>query len=64
MSDKALALAFEQIKAVYERDFPEYSDETITDMAESVIKIIDWNNSALMHKDLTWIARFYASKVA
>lgn len=64
MSEKALALAFEQIKAVYTNDFPYYSDAKVSNMAENAIKIIDWNNSALMHKDLKWIARFYAPKVA
>lgn len=64
MSEKALALAYDQIKAVYAADFPDLGDEKVTEMTENVIKIIDWSNSALMHKDLKWIARFYASKVA
>ena len=30
-----------------------------TQIAKEIVKVIDWNNSALMHKGLSWIAKNY-----
>lgn len=57
MSEKALQLALETIKDVYRFDFPEFSEEQINTLAQEALAAIDWNDPALMHKDLKWIAR-------
>lgn len=33
-------------------------------MAKDIVKKIDWNNSALMHKGLSWIAKNYLEQVS
>ena len=32
-------------------------EEKVEELAKEVVSIIDWNNSALMHKGLSWIAK-------
>lgn len=31
-------------------------------VAKEIVKLIDWNNSALMHKGLSWMAKNYLIK--
>lgn len=31
-------------------------------VSDDIVKVIDWNNSALMHKGLSWIAKNYLIK--
>ena len=31
-------------------------------VAKEIVKLIDWNNSALMHKGLSWIAKKYLTQ--
>lgn len=31
-------------------------------VSNDIVKVIDWNNSALMHKGLSWIAKNYLTK--
>lgn len=31
-------------------------------VSDDIVKVIDWNNSALMHKGLSWIAKNYLMK--
>nr|WP_317363938.1 hypothetical protein [uncultured Blautia sp.] len=31
-------------------------------VSDDTVKVIDWNNSALMHKGLSWIAKNYLMK--
>ena len=31
-------------------------------VSNDIVKVIDWNNSALMHKGLSWIAKNYLIK--
>ncbi|MDF2609311.1 MAG: hypothetical protein K0R92_785 [Lachnospiraceae bacterium] len=37
----------------------EVSDNRATEIAKDIVKLIDWNNSALLHKGLSWIAQNY-----
>jgi len=32
-------------------------EEKVEELAKEVVSIIDWNNSTLMHKGLSWIAK-------
>ena len=59
MSEQALQLALETIKDIYRFDIPEFNEEQIDALAKETMVAIDWNDSALMHKDLKWIARRY-----
>ena len=56
MSEKALLAAMQHIKKVYLRKDPQLSDAQAECMAKDAVASIDWDNPALMHKDLTWIA--------
>ena len=58
-----------------DREFVEYAEKEMTScvlnysnqiefskansIAKDIVKLIDWNNSALMHKGLSWIAKNY-----
>lgn len=64
MNEQALAFALEVIKDVYRTDFPDYTPEQIDNLAQDALNAIDWTNSALMHKDLKWIARRYLKSFA
>lgn len=33
-----------------------------TQVSDDIVKVIDWDNSALMHKGLSWIAKSYLMK--
>lgn len=37
----------------------ELSDTRVTEIAKDIVNLIDWNNSALLHKGLSWIAQNY-----
>jgi len=34
-------------------------EDKATQIAKEMVKVIDWNNSALMHKGLSWMAKNY-----
>lgn len=36
--------------------------EMVTELSKEVTSIIDWDNSALMHKGLSWIAKKFLIK--
>ncbi|MBF8984879.1 hypothetical protein IZY60_15160 [Lutibacter sp. B2] len=38
-------------------------EEKATKMAKEVVSNIDWNNSALMHKGLSWIVKNYLEQI-
>ena len=37
----------------------EVSNNRATEIAKDIVKLIDWNNSALLHKGLSWITQNY-----
>jgi hypothetical protein len=37
----------------------ELSESKINEIAKDIVELIDWNNSALLHKGLSWIAQNY-----
>lgn len=63
MSDKAIAIAMSQISNALEIRFPNFEKEQICELAKNIVELIDWNDSALMHKDLRWIANFFADQL-
>lgn len=63
MSEKVLEIAKRRIKQVFVCCKPELSQSQLDDLADSAIAKIDWDNPALMHKGLNWIAQeFLASQ--
>lgn len=40
------------------------NDEESKAMAKEVVQMIDWNNPALMHKGISWIAKNYINQLA
>lgn len=60
MDKEFIDFAKEQIRAELEY----FSDGALSgnaaeSMAEAVVRKIDWNNTALMHKGFSWIAQEY-----
>lgn len=55
MSEKSLLIAKEQIIDTIQRNRPEWSYSKTEEIAEQILKSIDWNNIALMHKGLEQI---------
>lgn len=37
-------------------------EDKANQISNEIIEIIDWNNSALMHKGLSWMAKNYLTK--
>ena len=59
MSEKALQIAKEQIVRTIKMYNSDISSEEALRLSEELLKVIDWNNPALMHKSISWITRFY-----
>lgn len=59
MSEKALLIAKEEIIRTVQKINPDTTYEEASDLAAELIDIIDWDNSALMHKGISWITEFY-----
>lgn len=39
-----------------------FAEENIDKLANDAVSEIDWNDSALMHKDMAWLATYYLKK--
>ena len=63
MSEKALLLAREDMIRIILANDAEISYEAATELADRLVKIIDWENPALMHKDMAWITAFYLKQL-
>ena len=61
MTEKALEFAAQQIKNIFKEKDSNLSAEQAERMARRAVKSIDWDNSALMHKGLNWIANYIYS---
>lgn len=59
MGEKALKLAKEDILKTIQNIRPEISTEEMESLSEEILKEIDWDNPALMHKGIAWIVDFY-----
>lgn len=63
MSEKVIAFAIPKIASSIKSRFPSYNDDELNALARTIAEKIDWNDSTLMHKDLRWIANFYANRI-
>ena len=59
MSEKALLIAKEKIIGVVLKNMPQLSYDEASALSDQILSEIDWNDPALMHKDLEWIATFF-----
>lgn len=59
MSEMALLLVKEEIIRTVQENYSEVSYDEASKIAEDLIKKIDWDDSALMHKDIAWITKSY-----
>lgn len=63
MTENALAYARNEMTDIYMRLRPEMSEVDARVLARHTVDIIDWNNDALMHKSLQWIAKEYLRRL-
>lgn len=61
MSERVLLLAQQDIISVIQQKMRATYDEARA-IADNILKTIDWNNPALMHKGIRWIALQYLKK--
>lgn len=60
MSEKMRQYVEAQFKAEMQNALGSNSAEYDLDfLARDAVSMIDWNNSALMHKDMKWLANYY-----
>lgn len=59
MSEKALRLAQAELQKAFMRFCPDIAEQTAEELAAKAVSQIEWDNPALMHKDLNWIAKDY-----
>lgn len=64
MSEKALLIAREKIIFAIQKNYPDTFYSEASDLATNLLDIIDWDNPALMHKDMEWITMFYMRQSA
>ena len=55
ISEKCLQSFCDKITKIILFELPETSMQKAENMAKQIVAEVDWNNSALMHKDLNWI---------
>lgn len=63
MSEKALLLAKEDILNAIWKKKPELSYDEVSELADTILSKVDWDNPALMHKGMEWIALFYLERL-
>lgn len=63
MSEKALLLVKEEIIRTVQENYSEVSYDEASKLAEDLIEKIDWDDSALMHKGISWITKSYLNSL-
>lgn len=48
-----------ELTSIVKRFVVNIEDGTAIQIAKEIISLIDWNNSALMHKGLSWMTKNY-----
>ena len=61
MTEKALELAKNDMKEIIRNKYPGFDDSEVDYWCNELIRVIDWDNSALMHKSISWIVNYYMS---
>ena len=64
MTERGKNYVIQRIKNFFDEKFPDLPGDQTENMAREVVDAIDWENSALMHKGLRWIAEeVYREKI-
>lgn len=64
MTERGVQYALREIKKHFDEKYPDLPEGRTESMAREVVDAIDWENSALMHKGLRWIAEeVYKEKI-
>lgn len=63
MSEKALLIAREDILRVVQAKRPALAYDEAVCVADAILSSIDWENVALMHKSIEWIATTYLEQL-
>ena len=59
MSEKVLELARDEILQTIQKAYPDITLVEAQGLSDELLNSIDWSNSALMHKSISWITNFY-----
>lgn len=63
MSEKALLIAREEILRLIQTNQPQWSYESVSQIADQLLEAIEWDNPALMHKSIEWITMLYLNQL-
>ena len=63
MSEMALLLAKKEIIRTIQDNYSKVSYDEASKIAEDLIEKIDWDDSALMHKGISWITKSYLNSL-
>ena len=59
VSKEFIEYAEKELTSIVMRFVNTLEEGKATQIAKEIINLIDWNNSALMHKGLSWMAKNY-----
>lgn len=59
VSNEMVEFAKKELTSIIMRLVSTIEESNATQISNDIVKIIDWNNSALMHKGLSWMAKNY-----
>lgn len=51
-----------ELTAIVLRFIDTIEENKASQISKEIVKLIDWNNSALMHKGLSWMVKYYFVK--
>lgn len=58
-SNEMIEFAKKELTSIIMRLVSSIEESKANQISNDIVKVIDWNNSALMHKGLSWMAKNY-----
>ncbi len=59
VSNEMVEFAKKELTSIIMRLVNTIEESKASQISNDIVKVIDWNNSALMHKGLSWMAKNY-----
>lgn len=59
VSNEMVEFAKKELTSIIMRLVNTIEESKASQISNDIVKVIDWNNSALMHKSLSWMAKNY-----
>ncbi len=59
VSNEMIEFAKKEFTSIIMRLVNSIEESRANQISDDIVKVIDWNNSALMHKGLPWMAKNY-----